>query len=255
MADRKISEFYFSKLYIDMNLLTDEFTFKKLKSYDDIDIQCMNCNSIFKRKKHYVQWGLKRKDVDSLLYCNRKCRAIAQKKQRINVMCGFCQTEIQIIPSILRKSKSRNFFCSKNCSAKYNNLHKSHGTRRSKLEKYIQSQLTLEFPNLEIHFNRKDAITSELDIYISSLKLAFELNGIFHYEPIYGPDKLSKIQNNDARKFQACLEHGIELCIIDTSSLKYFKEKSAKKYLDIVISIIRNKIDSTHYNQSKTGGE
>jgi len=72
------------------------------------------------------------------------------------------------------------------------------------------------------------------------LKLAFELNGIFHYEPIYGPKKLSSIQNNDHRKFQACAEAGISLCIIDTSGQTYFKESTSQKYLDIIISIVRD---------------
>lgn len=104
----------------------------------------------------------------------------------------------------------------------------------------MQEQLSLQYPNLEIHYNRKDAINSELDIYIPSLKLAFELNGIFHYEPIYGPEKLSKIQNNDNRKFQACLEKGIELVIIDTSGLKYFKPLKAQSFYQIIINIINN---------------
>ena len=64
------------------------------------------------------------------------------------------------------------------------------------------------------------------------------LNGIFHYEPIYGQDKLSQIQNNDNRKFQACIENGIELCIIDSSQQKYFKEQSSLKYLNIITNII-----------------
>lgn len=88
----------------------------------------------------------------------------------------------------------------------------------------------------------KDAINSELDIYIPSLKLAFELNGIFHYEPIYGQDKMNQIQNNDNRKFQACLEHGIELCIIDSSKLTYFKPANAQKYLDIITQVINSKV-------------
>ena len=82
-----------------------------------------------------------------------------------------------------------------------------------------------------------------MDIYIPSLNLAFELNGIFHYEPIYGKDKLDQITNNDNRKFQACLERKIELVIIDSSSLNYFKPGKAKKYLDIIINIINLKID------------
>lgn len=135
---------------------------------------------------------------------------------------------------------SPNHFCTQSCSATYNNQHKRYGTRRSKLEEYLEKELTLEY-STEMHFNRKDTINSEIDIYIPELKLAFELNGIFHYEPIYGPDKLCKIQNNDNRKFQACLEKGIELCIVDTSALKYFKPANAKVYLDIIKSIIKKR--------------
>jgi hypothetical protein len=134
--------------------------------------------------------------------------------------------------------KHPNHFCSKSCAATYNNLHKKHGTRVSKLEKWLSEQLTILYPALEIHYNRKDAIGSELDIYIPSLKLAFELNGIYHYEPIHGQGKLDQIQNNDHRKFAACQEHGIGLCIIDTSSFDYFKPGRAKKFLDIIVKLI-----------------
>ena len=142
------------------------------------------------------------------------------------------------VRSQIKLSKSGNNFCSKSCAAKWNNAHRKHGTRRSKLEKWLEEQLTVLYPDLEFHFNRKDAINGELDIYVPSLNLAFELNGIFHYEPIYGNEKLGSIQNNDDRKIQACLERDIELCVIDTSSQKYFKPKTAQKYLDIVTTIV-----------------
>lgn len=169
-------------------------------------------------------------------FCSNKCVGLYQKETRITKPCKQCGK-----PTIKNKSEANkhpNFFCSRSCAATYNNTHKTTGTRRSKLEVWLEDQLTDLYPDLEIHFNRKDTIQSELDIYIPSLKLAFELNGIFHYEPIYGKDKLKKIQNNDERKFQACLEEGIELCIIDTSGQKYFKPKSAQKYLDIITNII-----------------
>jgi hypothetical protein len=95
---------------------------------------------------------------------------------------------------------------------------------------------------LTFHFNRKDTINGELDIYIPDLKLAFELNGVFHYEPIYGPKKLKDVRTNDNRKFQACLERGIELCIVDVSKVVHFKESKAKEFLDIVQNIMRTKM-------------
>ena len=73
------------------------------------------------------------------------------------------------------------------------------------------------------------------------MKLAFELNGIYHYEPIHGDDTLKRIQNNDKRKFQACLAREIELCIIDSSNLKYFKESKAYSFFKIIVDIISSK--------------
>ena len=123
-------------------------------------------------------------------------------------------------------------------------MHKKYGIRRSKLEKWLEEKLIAMYPSLEFHFNRKDTILSELDIYLPSLKLAFELNGIYHYEPIHGSDVLSSIVNNDNRKFQACLERGIELCIIDSSKQKYFKESTCTPFLQIISSVINTKLVS-----------
>ena len=104
--------------------------------------------------------------------------------------------------------------------------------------RYIQKQLLEKYPSLTFLFNDKTAINSELDIYIPSLKLAFELNGIFHYEPVFGENKLQKIQENDENKFQKCINNNISLCVIDTSSQKYFKEQSSQKFLNIIIEVI-----------------
>lgn len=158
------------------------------------------------------------------------------KEQTEKVECLNCKKVFLKLASAVRRSP--NHFCSRSCAAIHNNTHKTTGTRRSKLEAYLEEQLTVLFPELEILFNDKTAINSELDIYIPSLKLAFELNGIFHYEPIFGKDKLNQIQNNDGNKFQKCQENQISLCIIDTSSQKRFTELSSKKYLDIIVSII-----------------
>ena len=144
--------------------------------------------------------------------------------------------------SVIPYDKKIRKFCNSSCSCTYNNAHKKYGTTISKLEKWIQTKLINLYPNIEFHFNRKDAINSELDIYIPSLKLAFELNGIFHYEPIFGADKLMSIQNNDDRKFQACYDRGIALCIIDSSKQKYVKESNSIKFLDIITNTIEKKV-------------
>ncbi len=58
----------------------------------------------------------------------------------------------------------------------YINLHKKIPSMSiSKLEKWLALQLVTLYPNLDFHFNDKMTIKSELDIYLPSLKLAFEI--------------------------------------------------------------------------------
>jgi hypothetical protein len=196
---------------------------------------CYNCNAPFNVMKKNVVQELNNKR-GRIKFCSKNCFDFYQTNQ-ITILCTNCNTQFTKKPS---KIKTNNF-CSRSCAATYNNKHKTNGYRRSKLEKYLEIELIKLYPDLEILFNNKDIINSELDIYIPSLKLAFELNGIFHYEPIYGQNKLNQIQNNDNRKFQACIEHDIELCTIDVSYQRYFKENTSKKYLNILITIIDNK--------------
>lgn len=162
----------------------------------------------------------------------------AYKKPSLEVTCLTCN--IRFKKKDIEVKRSPNHFCTMSCAATYNNKHKKYGTRRSKLEVWLEQELTKLYPELVFQFNSKEAIGSELDIYIPSLNLAFELNGIFHYEPIYGDRKLGQIQVNDQNKFQACQTKGISLCIIDVSRLINFKPKKAQKYLDIIIQIIKS---------------
>lgn len=197
---------------------------------------CNYCGKKFDKSKNQAHYNIKN---NKPYYCSKECLNI-YKKNRLIVICNQCGTQVEKIPSHITK----NNFCSRSCSVTYRNTHKTYGTRRSKLEAYIEEQLSSMYSKLSIEYNKKDAINSELDIYIPSLKLAFELNGIFHYEPIYGNDKLSQIQNNDSRKFQACIEHGIELCIIDTSHIKHFTKTRGDKILEIIVKIINIKLNT-----------
>lgn len=203
-----------------------------------IPIKCDYCQQDFEKMQKYVKSYLKLRSYKNH-FCSNAC-SVKAKDKRKEVVCKQCNKVF--LKTCNQLKKHPNSFCSSSCAATYNNTHKTHGCRRSKLEIYFEQVLPTKYPDLEFHFNRKDAINSELDIYIPKLKLAFELNGIFHYEPIYGADKLNQTQNNDRRKFQACLEQGIELCIIDTSSLNYFKPDKAQKYLDIIVNIINSKL-------------
>jgi hypothetical protein len=205
-----------------------------------MDIICKQCKNIFKIDERFFKNKKNRNGLGSE-FCSVSCYGKFKSDNYTKVInCKNCEIEVVKHLSDIR-SKSGNSFCSRSCSATYNNKNKKFGTRRSKLEIWIEEKLKNKY-NFEIIFNGKEVINSELDIYIPSLKLAFELNGIFHYEAIYGEKKLEQIINNDNRKIQACVERGIECCIIDTSNSKNFKPERDKKYLDIIENIIENKL-------------
>lgn len=202
-----------------------------------LPLRCRHCGECFHRSKHQIQKALVLGSRDKKDFCNRGCGSqYRYRGHRIDVACTQCGSMQS--RSVGRVSKSKNHFCSQTCATTWNNQHKTTGTRRSKLEVWLESQLSSLYPGLEFHFNRTDAIEAELDIYVPSLKLAFELNGIFHYEPIYGADKLERIHKNDHRKVLACAEHGIGLCVIDSSSMLNFKEKKAERFLGIVQGLV-----------------
>ena len=215
---------------------TEEFD--NAKSLDKLPCQCYTCDKVFlKEKKEIVRQQKNNKDY--IKYCSIEClnNRLSNKLLVECVNCGlnFYKKKCEV-------KKNKNNFCGSSCSATFNNKKKEFGIRRSKLELFIENNLTSIYPNIHMLFNDKTTIGSELDIFIPSLNIAFELNGIFHYEPIYGVDKYERIVENDKSKSKLCHEHMIDLCIINTSGQKVFTEKSSKKYLGIITEVIDSRI-------------
>jgi endogenous inhibitor of DNA gyrase (YacG/DUF329 family) len=150
------------------------------------------------------------------------------------VKCENCKKDFNKRASEI--ARTNNNFCSSRCAAIHRNKNKTTGTRVSKLEKYIQLKLAEAFPLLDIKFNDVSRIKRELDIYIPSLNLAFELDGIFHKLPIYGEHQFNKQKIRDRLKDEECSNLGISLVRVDTSPQKVFTEKSSKVYLDMVVA-------------------
>lgn len=203
-----------------------------------LSIKCDFCNKNFPRSLKIV--NNKKKFRGDLKFCSSSCyNKYRTEKVTNHVDCANCKTSFQKKDAEIKKSKSGNHFCSRSCAGTYNAKHKKQGTRRSKLEVWLEQELQKLYPDYNILFNDKSTIKSELDIYFPDLKIAFEINGIFHYKPIYGEDKLKKIQENDKQKALLCDENNIILHSIDASKLKQFKEERGKIFLQNILECLK----------------
>jgi len=190
-------------------------------------IACENCGTPHYKAQCEVIKGLNR---NKRFFCSQKCQHEYHSTSQ-NVMCANCGKDFWKLPSQITKSKSKNNFCSKSCAATFNNKHKQFGTRRSKIETLIETMLVATYPTLEFQCNQKDTIGSELDFYFPTLKLAIQIQGPLHYQPIYGQAKLDQIQCMDEEKRVACLKQDIRLIELDCSDDKYLNKKKIEERL------------------------
>ena len=222
--------------------------FDNSKSRDLITLNCTMCNMTYKRSKKNILDTFTRHNIYPK-YCSQKCSANFKKQQAtIETICCNCNKPIiKLLNQSLKYSKN---FCSNSCKGSFINKNKTKGIRRSKLEIYLEEKLTELYPTFEILYSNKTTIGSELDIYIPSLKLAFEVQGIFHYEPIYGQEKLEQIQKNDKLKKETCLSKEIDLVLIDISKLKRCTVNTVTPYNTQVMNTINTRLPTHGFMSS-----
>lgn len=200
-----------------------------IRTKDRVNLKCDGCGNMFTRIKSECRDG-------KLNYCSNKCRPRSHGLKTYN--CLTCNSEVKRYFSLVVKNK--NVFCNNSCSAIWSNKNRNQSTTsRSKLEKWLEEKLKSEFTDLFFLFNNTTNIGMELDIYIPTLKLAFEINGIFHYEDIFNNGLLTIRQKLDEKKKQLCLSNGILLIEVNTMEQKNFTEKSSLKYLDMITEKIK----------------
>lgn len=198
---------------------------------------CSNCEVTFYVQKCKFDLAKKRNGIGPKC-CSKKCTD-EYKSKKIRLKCSYCDVDIVKKPRDIKRNK--NFFCQQSCAAKFRNKNRVSVYKRSKLEKWIEEELNIRY-DFEIKFNTKVEIGRELDIYVPHIKLAFEINGIFHYQPIFGVDRLNKIIENDNKKYFLCSENKIKLCILNISDSKRFNKSKDIKYLNYIIDVIDNEI-------------
>lgn len=184
------------------------------------EVACAYCNKTFWRNnrqnpkhknKHNEKVGINCRHVNE--FCSKECCS-AYKNKSVNVNCGWCNIDLVRTLAEFNRSKSGLCFCNHSCSASYNNTQRRR-SRRSKCEKMFFELLKERYPNLDIIANDKKLLGGfEADVSIPSLKLAIEWNGVIHYKPIFGDDKLSRIRAIDLNKQLFASNNGIRLIVI-----------------------------------------
>lgn len=206
----------------------DEFQNTSLK------LECSVCGSEFLRQKAQYE------NQDNH-YCSVECRNKGIDK-RVLKSCTECGKKIKVHKYKIENSESGNHFCSKSCTGKYYTRNKSFGVNRSKFEEWLEERLPNKYEGVKFDFNNKEEIGYELDIFIPGFGIAIEINGITHYEPIYGEDRLLQTKELDIKKKVLCEEKGIELHTIDVSGIRNWKPERTKKHYEIICKIIDRKI-------------
>ena len=181
-----------------------------------IQLICERCGSVFLRAEKQVKNNLSRGRQN---YCSLSCNSKKYPIRALCMQCEFCN--IFFTKESSQVNKTSNHFCSRSCAAKWKNMHKKVGFRRSKLESYLVSKFEKEHPYIRICPNERTLIGLELDLFLPDYNIAFEINGICHYKPIYGDYKFKKTLQNDTEKQQKCKEAGIKLIIISNLWRKF----------------------------------
>ena len=78
-----------------------------------IQRECQKCRAVFFAKPNWVRMGMAK-------FCSRTCTQLARRTGKI-VNCHQCGLEVYKSGKDLRKSKSKNYFCTKKCSLTWHN--------------------------------------------------------------------------------------------------------------------------------------
>lgn len=179
-----------------------------------------HCNGTECKKQHKINYEINKKTKDETKHGIFNCLNCDNKvsKQLSNI--------------------NGNIFCSKSCRCRYNNLRRTWNSSRSKFELLVESKLGELYNTLEVLYCDNKTIGSELDIYIPSLKVAIEINGPTHYEPIYGEEVLARTLRSDTKKITNCNELGIKLYHIDMRKINMDHTTKINEKLQEIYEII-----------------
>jgi len=215
-------------LFVNLNILDEKIIFIHDRNRICYLIPCDQCGEATYHPKYAITKSLKNRS--GKFFCSQKCAKLHKKKSQI-VECKECG--IQFEKCLSQIISSPNHFCSHKCATTYQNRNKTTGIRRSKLEKFIEENIKNYFSDFEFIYNNTKIIGTELDIYCPTLKLAIQINGPVHYEPIYGEEKFQRVIDIDNEKRMKCKDMNINLFEINVSEDNVFDKTKDKRWLEV----------------------
>lgn len=124
-----------------------------------------------------------------------------------------------------------------------NNAVRESSRSGSKLEKYLLNKLLKDGYEVEFHKEQNLVNTKlQIDLFIPRMRVAIEVDGPSHFEPVWGSDTLKKNKSYDNKKSGLILGKGLVLVRI-----KQTKDFS-KARGDLIYQELKNYLDTIHTN-------
>ena len=109
----------------------------------------------------------------------------------------------------------------------------------SKFERFLFEELTGK--GYKVEFHKDDLLPNEklhLDLYLPEKRVAIEVDGIAHFEPIWGEEYLQKRRSADLQKTGLVLQLGLVFIRIKQTS-KSLSEKKKRAVLAQILSVLQ----------------
>ena len=215
-CDRKCYSQFFNRYTVVKCVVCDKDFEKATADLNRYPVHCcsIECRAENNKRKEELPCGECGKLVERArslfkgkqnIFCDKVCHDLFQDK-KIDCICKECEKQFRLSPVYVERTQTDHNFCSTECRSKH----------RYK-ETFVEKEFSKMLDAAGIKHERNDRTIIkplELDFWIPDLKVAIEINGPCHYQPIYGEDTLASQKARDKRKREACKALGIKLRVV-----------------------------------------